>query len=95
MDLMPYLPTVNAMAPNAPTGAAFIKMATSLKMGRVSCSKNVRDRFARFSNGSKSDAKQDGHEEHLKDVAFDERAEHGGGYDVEQESRESYFHGLC
>ncbi len=32
---MPYWPIVNAIAPKAPTGAAFIKIATSLKTALV------------------------------------------------------------
>ena len=39
---MPYLPMVNAMAPKAPIGAAFMRMATRRKIGVVSaCRKSV------------------------------------------------------
>lgn len=42
---MPYLPTVKAMAPKAPMGAAFIKMATRRKIGEVSaCRKSTTGR---------------------------------------------------
>ncbi|MNY31242.1 hypothetical protein D3C86_1653980 [compost metagenome] len=41
-DEMPYLPMVKAMAPKAPMGAAFISIATSLKIGYIrACMKSV------------------------------------------------------
>ena len=42
MDEMPYLPMVNAIAPNAPTGAKFISIATMRNTGADnSCNKLV------------------------------------------------------
>ena len=35
MELNPYFPTVNAIAPNAPKGATFIKIDTTLNIGAV------------------------------------------------------------
>ena len=42
MECRPYFPTVNAIAPNAPNGAAFINMETTLNIGVVAArSKSV------------------------------------------------------
>ena len=44
-EAMPYLPMVKAMAPKAPTGAAFIRISTSLNIGLVSA-------WRKFSTGA-------------------------------------------
>ncbi|MNL36685.1 hypothetical protein D3C87_1587820 [compost metagenome] len=46
-DLMPYLPMVNAIAPKAPMGAAFIRIATILKIGCANAVMNERMGFPR------------------------------------------------
>ena len=72
---MPYLPMVKAIAPNAPSGAAYIRMWTMRKTTAVSVLSAVEQPLALLADQRQRDAEQDRDEQHLQDLALGEGAE--------------------
>ena len=77
---------VKAMAPNAPIGAARIRMCTSLNTGATSDSSSASTGLALLADQGQRQAEQHRDEQHLQDVVADERAEQRLRNDVHREA---------
>ena len=86
IEPMPYLPMVKAMAPKAPIGAAFIRIATSLKIGAGQRLQEIDHRLGRLADHGERKAEQHREEQHLQDIALGEGADDCVGDDVHQEA---------
>ena len=82
----PYWPMVKAIAPNAPSGAAYIRMWTIRKTIAVSVFSEVEHGLAARAGQREGDAEQDRDQQHLEDLAFGEGADQGVRDDVEEEA---------
>ena len=83
---MPYWPMVKAIAPNAPIGAAYIRIWTMRKTTAVSVLSTSCSRRAVVAEHRQRDAEQDRDQQHLQDLPVGEGAEQRVGNDVEQEA---------
>ena len=92
---MPYLPTVKAIAPNAPMGAKRIRMLTTPNTACVSASKRSTSGLQRGPDRRQREAEQDGDQQHLQDVALGEGVDHGGRDDVQQKIGDALRFGLA
>ena len=84
---VPNLPTVNAIAPNAPIGAAHITMATMRKNIREAISIRSVSGLPAAPERAQCEAAQHRDVEHLEHIAFAERADEGIWDDREQKLR--------
>ena len=76
---------VNAIAPNAPIGAAFITMAMTPNTPCAASSMKRAQRMAALAEAHQREAEQDREQQHLQDFALREGADHGVGNDVQEE----------
>ena len=73
------------MAPNAPSGAAFMTMVRTLNTISIEPLDAVEDGRADLPMRVEGDAEDHGHEDDLQDVALDERLDDAGRDDVDEE----------
>ena len=81
----PKLPIVNAIAPNAPSGAAFMMNPTMTKNADDSRSMNADERCAGRAEALEREAEQHRDQQHLQNVALRERVHDARRNDVEHE----------
>ena len=74
---MPNFPTVNAMAPKAPSGAAHIMMPTMTKTILAAIVDDIDEGLRLVADPHQREAGQDGDEQHLQDVAVGKGADEG------------------
>ncbi len=94
MELMPYLPTVKAMAPNAPIGASFMMKPKAANRTWEKDFDTLDHRLARFPDAGQTEADNDGDQQDRQHLAIGEGAEEGVRDDVHQEFDEAGGSGL-
>ena len=72
----PYLPIVNAIAPNAPIGATFMMMPTMREQHVRGLLDEVEHQRAAAAEAVQREAEQHREQQHLQDLALGERVDH-------------------
>ena len=72
----PYLPMVNAIAPNAPIGASFMMMPTIANSTCDGLLDQIEHQRAAAAEAVQAEAEQHREQQHLQDLALGERVDH-------------------